>query len=92
MGFLHPSHDDVLKALDLKKTSKGNIDAKEHSYQTNQEGVFACGDARRGQSLVVWAILEGRECARYVDLYLNKKNQHVFKINAKGDSLKTPLE
>ncbi len=91
MGFLHPNHGDVLKELDLKKSSKGNIDAKENSYQTNQKGVFACGDARRGQSLVVWAILEGRECARYVDLYLNKNHQHVCKINAKGDSLKTPL-
>ena len=41
-----------------------------HQYMTNQEGVFAAGDCRRGQSLVVWAIAEGREAARHIDHYL----------------------
>jgi glutamate synthase (NADPH/NADH) small chain len=46
---------------------RGNVDADTESYATSEAGVFACGDMRRGQSLVVWAIREGRQCARSVD-------------------------
>lgn len=69
MGFLGPE-DTVIKALSLKQTNRSNIDADEESYQTNVEGIFAAGDARRGQSLVVWAIKEGRSAAEACDRYL----------------------
>ena len=58
------------KAFDVAMTAKGVVDADEGKYATNKEKVFACGDMRRGQSLVVWAIAEGRECARAIDEYL----------------------
>jgi glutamate synthase (NADPH/NADH) small chain len=67
MGFLHPEHA-VLDDLGVDKDDRGNCAAK--GFQTSRDGVFAAGDMRRGQSLVVWAISEGRECARAVDEYL----------------------
>jgi glutamate synthase (NADPH) small chain len=70
MGFLHPQQQGMLEQLGISLDSKGNIAASEKNYQTNIEKVFAAGDMRRGQSLVVWAISEGRECARQVDLFL----------------------
>lgn len=68
MGFVHPQHHGMIDQLDLEKDELGNI--KCQRYQTSTEGIFAAGDARRGQSLVVWAISEGREAARAVDEYL----------------------
>jgi glutamate synthase (NADPH/NADH) small chain len=67
MGFLHPEHA-VLDDLGVDKDERGNCAS--NGYATSREGVFAAGDMRRGQSLVVWAISEGRECAREVDEYL----------------------
>ena len=67
MGFLHPE-PAVLEQLGVEKDQRGN--AKAGAYATSAEGVFAAGDARRGQSLIVWAINEGRQCARVVDRYL----------------------
>jgi glutamate synthase (NADPH/NADH) small chain len=67
MGFLHPEHA-VLDDLGVDKDERGNCGSS--GYQTSREGVFVAGDMRRGQSLVVWAISEGRECAREVDTYL----------------------
>jgi len=58
--------------LELATDARKNISAPEHSYQTNIPRVFCAGDARRGQSLVVWAIQEGRECAQSVDGYLRR--------------------
>ena len=58
----------MLEQLDVEKDQRGN--AKAGAYATSAEGVFAAGDARRGQSLIVWAINEGRQCARMVDRYL----------------------
>jgi len=69
MGFLHPEPTGLLADLGVEKDERGNVKAKDHA--TSVEGVFACGDMRRGQSLVVWAISEGRECARAVDGWLN---------------------
>lgn len=69
LGFVHPEHD-VPTQLGLELDGRGNIKAEYGSYRTSKEKVFAAGDARRGQSLVVWAIHEGREAARAVDLYL----------------------
>jgi glutamate synthase (NADPH) small chain len=67
MGFLHPE-PTILEQLDLERDPRGN--AKAPTYETSVPGVFAAGDARRGQSLIVWAINEGRQCARMVDRYL----------------------
>jgi glutamate synthase (NADPH) small chain len=67
MGFLHPE-PALLDALGVEKDPRGN--AKAGTYATSADGVFAAGDARRGQSLIVWAINEGRQCARMVDRYL----------------------
>jgi glutamate synthase (NADPH) small chain len=67
-GFLHPQHEGLLTKLGVELDNRGNV--KDKNYQTNVPKVFAAGDMRRGQSLVVWAISEGRECARSVDTYL----------------------
>jgi glutamate synthase (NADPH/NADH) small chain len=71
MGFLHPQREGVLAELDVELDERGNVKASEKAYQTNIQKVFTAGDMRRGQSLVVWAISEGRECARKVDEFLN---------------------
>ena len=68
MGFLSPE-GPLLEALGVEKDARGN--ARAGAYATSAEGVFAAGDARRGQSLIVWAINEGRQCARMVDRYLS---------------------
>lgn len=70
MGFLHPQHDGLLEELGLELDDRGNVRASEKHYQTSMPKVFVAGDMRRGQSLVVWAISEGRECARKVDEFL----------------------
>lgn len=67
-GFLHPQREGMLEQLGLELTDRGNV--KDEGYQTNLEKVFVAGDMRRGQSLVVWAISEGREAARAVDAFL----------------------
>lgn len=69
MGFLHPKHEGLLKDLGVELDERGNIKTDE-TFMTTKQGVFAAGDARRGQSLVVWAINEGRQVAKAVDKYL----------------------
>ncbi|KAL1914692.1 uncharacterized protein VTP21DRAFT_8103 [Calcarisporiella thermophila] len=69
MGFLGPE-EAALKQLGVKQDSRSNVQTPKGSYATNLEGVFAAGDCRRGQSLIVWGINEGRQCAREVDRYL----------------------
>jgi glutamate synthase (NADPH/NADH) small chain len=71
MGFVHPQHEGLLEMLEIEKDERGNVKATEKSYQTSLSKIFAAGDVRRGQSLVVWAISEGRECAKKVDEFLN---------------------
>ena len=69
MGFLGP--EDLLgDQFELERDQRSNYKAEHEVYTTNIEGVFSCGDARRGQSLIVWAINEGRGAARQVDLFL----------------------
>jgi glutamate synthase (NADPH/NADH) small chain len=68
MGFLHPEHEGLVDQLGVERDARGNVQAG--TYATSVDGVFAAGDARRGQSLIVWAINEGRQCARIVDRYL----------------------
>jgi glutamate synthase (NADPH) small chain len=67
MGFLSPEQE-LLEGLGVERDQRGN--AKAGAYATSADGVFAAGDARRGQSLIVWAINEGRQCARVADRYL----------------------
>jgi len=69
MGFLGPEND-VIKALNVKQDSRTNISTSPGRYCTNIPNVFAAGDCRRGQSLIVWGINEGRQAAREIDLYL----------------------
>lgn len=68
LGFTGPEPDNIVAGLGLDLDERGNI--KTDGYATSRPGVFAAGDARRGQSLIVWAISEGRECARAVDIHL----------------------
>ncbi|MXY79856.1 MAG: glutamate synthase subunit beta, partial [Chloroflexi bacterium] len=69
MGFLHPEQNTVVRDLGVELDGRGNV-ATDANKMTNQPGVFVAGDARRGQSLVVWAIAEGRATAHGVDAYL----------------------
>jgi glutamate synthase (NADPH/NADH) small chain len=74
MGFVHPVHDALLQETGVALDARGNVNADTEAdvgaYQTSVQKVFAAGDMRRGQSLVVWAIREGRQCARSVDQFL----------------------
>jgi glutamate synthase (NADPH/NADH) small chain len=67
MGFMHPSKEGMLENLGVDLDGRGNVQANMEDYKTSIDGVFSAGDMRRGQSLVVWAIREGRQCARAVD-------------------------
>jgi glutamate synthase (NADPH/NADH) small chain len=79
MGFLHPQHEGLVEQLGVERDGRGNIAATE--FASSVPGVFAAGDARRGQSLVVWAIAEGRQAARAADEYLRS-------LDATGDEPK----
>jgi len=70
MGFVSPQKEGLLQQLDIELDERGNVKTAEGKYQTSIPKIFSAGDMRRGQSLVVWAISEGRECARKVDEYL----------------------
>jgi glutamate synthase (NADPH/NADH) small chain len=70
MGFTGPLKAGLLDQARVEFDVRGNVKADTDSYATSRERVYACGDMRRGQSLVVWAIREGRQCARAVDLAL----------------------
>ena len=70
MGFVHPIHEGLIEDLKVDLDDRGNVKANTEDYQTSQPKVFAAGDVRKGQSLVVWAIREGRQCARAVDEFL----------------------
>jgi glutamate synthase (NADPH/NADH) small chain len=70
MGFINPQYDGLLQQLDVELDERRNVRASEKTYKTNINKIFAAGDIRRGQSLVVWAISEGRECARKIDEFL----------------------
>jgi len=70
LGFVHPVHDGLVRDLGLRLDPRGNVAADTRSFATSEPGFFAAGDCRRGQSLVVWALWEGREAARAADAYL----------------------
>jgi len=70
MGFVHPVHDGLVKSLGLALDPRGNVQASTDNYLSSVAKVFTAGDMRRGQSLVVWAIREGRQCAHAIDKFL----------------------
>jgi glutamate synthase (NADPH/NADH) small chain len=70
MGFVGPRHTGLVEQAAVELDPRGNVKANVVDYRTSAPNIFACGDMRRGQSLVVWAIREGRQCARAVDEYL----------------------
>jgi glutamate synthase (NADPH/NADH) small chain len=72
MGFVHTNHNGLIENLNLDLDQRGNISADENSYTTSKNKIFTAGDARRGQSLVVWAIREGRQCASSINNFLLK--------------------
>ena len=74
MGFLGPERPGMLTDLGVRLTERGNV-WRDASWMTSVPSVFACGDMQRGQSLIVWAIAEGRSAARGVDLYLMGKSE-----------------
>ncbi len=74
MGFVHPIHEGLINQLGVKLTPVGNLKADDDKYQTSVNKFFAAGDSRRGQSLVVWAIKEGRQCAKSIDEFLMGKS------------------
>ena len=69
VGFLHPEHEGLVKDLGLELDNRGNVKT-DGGYSTSVKKIFAAGDMRRGQSLVVWAISEGRGAAHFIDKYL----------------------
>ena len=70
MGFTGPRKAGLVDQSEVELDARGNVKADTNDYRTTETGIFACGDMRRGQSLIVWAIREGRQCARAVDEYL----------------------
>ena len=79
LGFTGPEKSELLDQLEVKLDEKGNI-IRDHQYATTSEGVFVCGDAGRGQSLIVWAIAEGRSAAAAIDKYLSGNTQLPYPI------------
>jgi glutamate synthase (NADPH/NADH) small chain len=75
LGYAHPVHAGLVGQLGLALDARRNVMASDEDYQTSVPGVFACGDMRRGQSLVVWAIREGRQCACSVDRWLSGSSE-----------------
>ena len=78
MGYVHPKHDGPVAELNLELDQRGNVNANLVDFKTSKENVYAAGDIRRGQSLVVWAIREGRKCASAVDQALMGNTQLPF--------------
>jgi len=80
LGYAHPVHDGLVRRLGLELDGRLNVLASDADYHTGTPGVFACGDMRRGQSLVVWAIREGRQCAHSVDCWLSSGGSDLPRI------------
>ena len=73
MGFVSPVYDGMVKEFGVDLDNRNNVSANTDDYKTSCDNIWSAGDMRRGQSLVVWAIREGRQCARSVDQYLMGK-------------------
>ena len=87
MGFLGPEKE-IINALSLKQDMRSNVETPKASYATSVPGVFAAGDCRRGQSLIVWGINEGRQAAREIDIYLEGNTR----LPVTGGVQKRPVE
>jgi glutamate synthase (NADPH/NADH) small chain len=74
LGYVHPVRTGLLEQLDIALDARGHVQADTHNYRTTNPKVFAAGDMRRGQSLVVWAIREGRDAAQAVDTFLQQSS------------------
>jgi glutamate synthase (NADPH/NADH) small chain len=74
MGFTGPEKSALIDQLEVALDDRGNI-KRDENFQTSEEGIFVAGDAGRGQSLIVWAIAEGRSAAAAVDRYLSGETQ-----------------
>jgi glutamate synthase (NADPH/NADH) small chain len=90
MGFVHPVHEGLLKQLAVDLDPRGNVKANTLDYQTSRPNVFTAGDMRRGQSLVVWAIREGRLCARSIDTFLMGKTDLPREVVISGRAKREP--
>ena len=86
LGFTGPEKNILLDQLELELNEKGNI-IRDHEYATTTDGVFVCGDAGRGQSLIVWAIAEGRSAAASIDKYLTGNTQLPYPIEPTASPL-----
>ncbi|MFT4553118.1 MAG: glutamate synthase (NADPH/NADH) small chain [Chlamydiales bacterium] len=84
LGYLQPLTENLLQETHVSTTERGNISTEEESKMTVEEGVFAAGDCRRGQSLVVWAIAEGRDTAAAVDTWLMERPSLLPRVNTQG--------
>jgi len=93
MGFTQPEEDNFEKELGVEweKNRFGQGIKADKRFQTGKPGIFAAGDARRGQSLVVWAIHEGREAAREIDVYLMGHSDLPARDSAGYDSIKAEV-
>ena len=87
MGFIHPQKKGLLEQLENELDERGNVKGSEKHYQNNIPKIFACGDIRRGQSVAVWAISDGRECAKKANEYL----MGISKLKTKDASVITVL-
>jgi glutamate synthase (NADPH/NADH) small chain len=86
-GFIGPDNSDELGAAGIALNERGHIDANPRDYKTSQPGVFAAGDMRRGQSLVVWAIAEGRQAASAIHRFLECDKPQDLRKNMYSDRL-----
>jgi glutamate synthase (NADPH/NADH) small chain len=86
LGFTGPEKGEFISQLEVELDDRGNI-KRNDKYETTSEGVFVCGDAGRGQSLIVWAIAEGRSAAAAVDQYLSGDTQLPFPIEPTAKAL-----
>jgi glutamate synthase (NADPH/NADH) len=87
MGFLGPEKE-IIQSLSVKQDLRSNVETSLNSYSSSVPGVFAAGDCRRGQSLIVWGINEGRQAARQIDIYL----QGNTRLPVCGGIEKRPIE
>ena len=74
MGFLGPEKNGLLEELNIEVNERSNV-KRDENWMTNVSGIFTAGDMQRGQSLIVWAIAEGRSCAHAVDIFLMGKSE-----------------
>jgi glutamate synthase (NADPH/NADH) small chain len=86
LGFLGPEKSELISQLEVELDNRGNI-KRDESFATSEEGIFVCGDAGRGQSLIVWAIAEGRSAAAGVDEFLMGETQLTAPIEPTSRSL-----